>query len=117
MAPAPVVIVAIPLVDGSFFNVTDHLIAEFAAAYPAVDVTQQMVGMRVWSITNPKLRKTKNGILRFINGWLSKEQDRGGRGGGAVGALAAPKPVRPNGGSLFETGKIVKLFPEGEQSQ
>ena len=29
-------------------------------------------------MANPKKRKTQSGILRFVNGWLSKEQDKGG---------------------------------------
>ena len=34
--------------------------------------------MAGWLNSNPKKRKTKSGILRFINGWLSREQDSGG---------------------------------------
>ena len=45
--------------------------------------------MSSWSTDNPKKRKTKGGIRRFINAWLSKEQDKGGRyryqGSGASG--------------------------------
>ncbi len=28
-------------------------------------------------MANPKKRKTKSGILKFITAWLSKEQDKG----------------------------------------
>ena len=35
--------------------------------------------MRGWLNANPKKRKTKAGILRFVNSWLSREQDRGGQ--------------------------------------
>jgi hypothetical protein len=35
-----------------------------------------MVG---WLEANPKNRKTRNGIKRFINGWLTKEQNRAPR--------------------------------------
>ena len=57
--------------------------------YPAVDVMQELRKMSSWSTDNPKKRKTKGGIRRFINAWLSKEQDKGGRyryqGSGASG--------------------------------
>jgi len=34
--------------------------------------------MKGWLDANPAKRKTKKGILRFVNTWLSKEQDKGG---------------------------------------
>ena len=49
-----------------------------AGLYPAVDVIQQLRQMRAWLIANPRKKKTKSGINRFIVTWLSKEQDRGG---------------------------------------
>ena len=40
-----------------------------------------------WIDANPKKRKTRQGIKRFIASWLSKEQDKGRGGSGS----------RPNG--------------------
>ena len=37
---------------------------------------QELRKMKGWLTANPKRRKTKSGIKRFINGWLAKEQDR-----------------------------------------
>ena len=54
-------------------------INEWQELYPAVDVMQQLRNMKGWCNANPSKRKTKKGIKRFINGWLSKEQDKGGR--------------------------------------
>ena len=34
--------------------------------------------MRGWLLSNPKKRKTAGGMLRFVNSWLAKEQNRGG---------------------------------------
>ena len=31
-----------------------------------------------WCDANPKKLKTKDGVKKFINSWLSKEQDKGG---------------------------------------
>ena len=32
--------------------------------------------MKGWCDSNPTKRKTRRGIKRFVNAWLSKEQDR-----------------------------------------
>jgi hypothetical protein len=66
----------IPTNTGEEFPIYAEMVEEFRKAYPAVDVDAQIRSMRAWSISNPKLRKTKTGMLRFINGWLAKEQDR-----------------------------------------
>ena len=51
-------------------------LAEWKKAYPAVNVEQELGEMRAWCLSNPTLRKTKKGVRRFINTWLSKEQDK-----------------------------------------
>lgn len=53
-------------------------ISEWQELYPAVDIIQELRKMKGWCNSNPSKRKTKNGICRFINGWLSREQDNGG---------------------------------------
>jgi len=45
---------------------------------PAVDVMQELRKMKSWLDSNPRRRKTKQGILRFANSWLTREQDKGG---------------------------------------
>ena len=77
IASAPPVI-TLPLNDGNEHPVTEEMLSEWAALYPAVDVMQQLRNMRGWLLENPARRKTKRGIGRFIVTWLSKEQDRGG---------------------------------------
>ncbi len=52
---------------------------EYRELYPAVDVPQAMRDMRGWLLANPKRRKTSRGIGRFINSWLAREQDKGGK--------------------------------------
>lgn len=73
---APPAVIALPLNDGTEFSVTDEMISEFSSLYPAVDIMQELRNMRGWLISNPKNRKTGAGIRRFINSWLSREQDR-----------------------------------------
>lgn len=75
-ASAPVF--ALPLNDSSLFFVTQEDIDGWAGLYPAVDVVQELRGMKGWLDANPKKRKTKRGIRQFINGWLSRTQDNGG---------------------------------------
>lgn len=69
-------VVCLPLNDGTEFPVTDSMVSEFSSLYPAVDVEQALRNMRGWLLSNPKNRKTASGIRRFINSWLSREQER-----------------------------------------
>ena len=82
-------IISIILNDKSYFDVLPEDYNRWCELYPAVDVMQELRKMSSWSTDNPKKRKTKGGIRRFINAWLSKEQDKGGRyryqGSGASG--------------------------------
>jgi len=71
-------VILLPLNDGTEYPVTQEQCHEWAGLYPAADVMQQLRKMRGWLISNPSRRKTKRGIARFVNGWLAKEQDRGG---------------------------------------
>ena len=80
---------AIPLIDGTEFFVEKEDIAEWRKAYPAVDVEQELREMRAWCQANPKLRKTKNGVRRFIVSWLARQQDKG-----HPGMAVKPKPER-----------------------
>jgi hypothetical protein len=74
----------LPLNDGSDYPITEAQVREFADLYPAVDVRQALRAMRGWCVTNPTNRKTRAGVLRFVNRWLAKEQNqaRPGNGGG-----------------------------------
>lgn len=70
--------ILLSLVDGSVYDVPISKIAMWENAYPAVDIRHQLGRMAAWLTCNPKKRKTRRGIDRFINNWLSKAQDRGG---------------------------------------
>ena len=66
----------LPLVDGTFYNVPQDKIDNWSKAFPAVDVEHELRKMLTWLDSNPKKKKTARGINRFINGWLSRAQDR-----------------------------------------
>ena len=70
--------ISLILNDGSEYPVYEDQVEKWIALYPAVDVGQELRKMSGWCEANPQKRKTKRGILNFINSWLSREQDRGG---------------------------------------
>ncbi|MFQ8890337.1 MAG: hypothetical protein ACLR7Z_20190 [Bilophila wadsworthia] len=41
---------------------------------------------RAWCLSNPRQRKTKNGIRRFLNGWMDKAQNNASRSSPAAGS-------------------------------
>jgi hypothetical protein len=63
---------------------------DYQQTYPAVDVLQELRAMRRWSIDNRDRRKTVSGMRKFVNGWLSKEQNKG-RGNGTNGSHQSGK--------------------------
>ena len=50
---------------------------EYRRLYPGVDIDKAFREMRAWCKSNPANRKTARGIKRFVNGWLSRQQDSG----------------------------------------
>lgn len=70
--------ILLPLNDNTAYDVPLDKIATWQQAYPAVEVKQELQKMKAWLESNPTRRKTGRGIDRFINTWLSKEQDKGG---------------------------------------
>lgn len=71
---------AIPLNDGSEWQVPRSTVDEWTATYPAVDVEQELREMRAWANANTTRRKTARGVASFVVRWLSKAQDTPGRG-------------------------------------
>ncbi len=63
---------------GDDWQPDDEDILKWQQLYPAVDVFQELNAMEGWLDANPSRRKTKNGIKRFVNSWLSRAQDKGG---------------------------------------
>ncbi len=93
-------IVSLPLNDKTEYPVTEEQCHEWAGLYPAVDVIQQLRNMRGWLLANPVRRKTKTGILRFVTGWLSKEQNKGpGKG----------LPPKPKSNASYDIDELEAL--------
>ena len=92
-APAKPPIFEMPLNNSSLYPIYQEDIGKWRDLYPAVDVEQEIKKMIGWLDANPTKRKTKNGIKRFINGWLAKEQDKG-KGGAIIASPTGFKPSR-----------------------
>ena len=88
--PSSPVVISILLNDKTEYQITEDDVAAWKELYQAVDVMQELRKMKGWADANPSKRKTRNGIKRFINGWLSKEQDKyhGPQGGGQFGGTS-----------------------------
>lgn len=68
-------VASLTLLDGSSFSITEDDAQADQKAYPAVDVMSEYQKMERWLEANPKNRKTKSGIKRFVNSWLSRAQN------------------------------------------
>lgn len=82
--------ILLPLNDKTTYDVPEPKISMWAETYPAVDVRQELRKMAAWLDSNPTKRKTRRGIERFINSWLSRQQDRGGTYGQRQQASGQP---------------------------
>lgn len=87
------------LIDGTHHLVYPEEIEKYQKLYPAVDVNQEYRNMIGWLDANPKNRKTKQGIDKFINGWHRRTQDS---------ARPAPPAVAPAKKNSFHN------FPQRE---
>lgn len=79
LAPVPAAKYHLILIDKTSFDVTQEMIDQWQAAYPAIDVDQEIRQMIAWCDANPKNRKTRTGAKRFIVNWLSRSQNRAPR--------------------------------------
>ena len=71
--------ISLHLVDKTEFHVTEDIVCEFESCYPAVNIREELKKMRAYFFSNPVKRKTRKGIMKSINSWLSKNQDSGSR--------------------------------------
>jgi hypothetical protein len=79
-----------PLNDNTFFYLHQEQFSKWVNLYLAVDVESELRKMIGWLDANPSKRKTRKGFMRFANGWLSKQQDKGGsKASGKVDILIA----------------------------
>lgn len=85
----------LPLNDGTNHEITSEDYEKYRRLYPSVDVMAEFRKMDGWFDGHPTKRKTRQGIRRFINSWLSKEQDKGGTKHDSVSTTPPPPPPKP----------------------
>lgn len=67
--------------DGTAYGVTEKALSELQSLYPAVNAEQELRNIIGWCNANPKNRKTRNGVTRFINSWFSRAQNSARKAG------------------------------------
>jgi len=67
------------LSDGTYFEIDDDYSIFLQQSYPDVDVYRELLAMAAWSDSNPRKRKQRTGVKRFITSWLNKasKEERG----------------------------------------
>lgn len=66
--------IRLPLKDGTEFVLPKDWLDTLAEAYPDVSIPEQAAQARAWLESNPQKKKTRRGIKRFFNGWLTIAQ-------------------------------------------
>ena len=64
---------------GNKYPIFQEDIDKWQSVYIGVDVLTELKKMKLWLEANPKSKKTYQGIPRFVNNWLSREQDKASR--------------------------------------
>ena len=77
--PTEKIFIEIPLIGDKVYKMPEKLIDEYQELYTGIDVKQQVREYKAWTLSNPTKRKTERGILRSINLWLEKNQNRGNK--------------------------------------
>ena len=70
-------VIPLPCSDGSEWRCEQDFYDKMKNSYPDVDIEQEFRSMCGWLVSNPK--KTRNGMKRFVNSWLSKAQNSASR--------------------------------------
>ena len=95
-------------VDVGWTGITDKDRSDWAVAYPAVRIDQEMAKAHQWLLARPAKQRKKR-WRAFLTGWLSRTQESGGSRGGHPPALPVrdeshiPEDVHPDDRRLFWT--------------
>lgn len=65
--------------SGTRWSIGALTVAEYQDTFRRVAVVSELRKAQQWLVANPSRRKTERGMLRFLNGWLAKEDARGTR--------------------------------------
>ena len=85
--PAELVDMEFAIVGGATWRPTVELLDTLRAAYPSVNVMDELLKAKAWCFANAAKRKTARGMPRFLNSWMSRQHsDRMRTNAPAVGA-------------------------------
>lgn len=70
---------AIILKDGRYWEADPEDIIQWQRAYTDIDCFAEINAAACWCEANPSKRKTQRGVKKFLNSWLKRAQDSGGR--------------------------------------
>ncbi|WP_405238893.1 helix-turn-helix domain-containing protein [Lentisalinibacter orientalis] len=68
--------IVIPLKDGTQWSPDAHLLSVWRKAYRNIDVVAELARCASWNESNEAKRKTRNGIKRHVNLWLSDKDHK-----------------------------------------
>lgn len=74
-----IISVELPLNDNTMYQISEEKVEQWQQVYQAIDVKNELEKMKCWLNANPKNRKTRKGIERFIVAWLNRSQDKAPR--------------------------------------
>lgn len=77
-------------IESGFAGITDQDRANWAAAYPAVNIERATAEAHAWLVANPT--RTKRNYRRFLTNFFSRQQERGGDAASA--GRAVPRGTR-----------------------
>lgn len=84
----------IPLKDGTEWECPADMYEELCRLYPEAYIEKCFRDMRAWCLANEPKRKTRQGVKRFVNGWISREANRGSKLGGQPVVIEAPSYIK-----------------------
>ena len=83
----------LPLADGTEFPVYEMGIDVLRPVYPGIDLNAELHRMKAWLESNPKRRKSRDEINRFISGWFNRELEKRKSSPTGTAKKAAPSPT------------------------
>lgn len=68
--------ISVPLKDGTFFIPENEYLEMLKKTYKNIDIELEFNKMISWCISNPEKQKTKRGSKKFVNGWMSRANEK-----------------------------------------
>ena len=72
----PTVVAKILLEDNTYYEIHDSMLTKLMNDFKNINIEDQLLKMNRWCESNPRKRKTRSGVMRFINNWLENASIR-----------------------------------------